>query len=77
MTAHEYWILTFAFRYALGRMSTAPSIMLEEFKAKVHLLTANQKDQFAHEIREAIELNHAGMACDISTWLEVEELLLR
>lgn len=77
MTAHEYWILTFAFRYALGRQSTAPSIMLDEFREKVHLLTANQKEQFAIEIRNAIELNHAGMACDISTWLEVEELLLK
>lgn len=77
MTAHEYWILTFAFRYALGRMSTAPSIILDEIKAKVHLLSDNQKSQIAKEIREAIEFNHAGMACDVSTWLEVEELLLR
>ncbi len=68
----HYNILIFAFRYALGRMSMAPSTVMEELKKHWDELPETSRNQIQNEIRQAIETDSAGMECDVKLW---EELL--
>lgn len=61
-------ILFFAFRYALGRMSTAPSIMVEALKLNWDKFSESDQSQIKREIIQAIEGGRAGMECDIKEW---------
>jgi len=63
----------FGFRYALGRMSTAPSIMVNILKKIWSDLSEGQQHLIQREIQEAIDHDLAGMDCDVRTW----EILLR
>ena len=67
-------ILIFAFRYALGRMSTAPSIMAEEIEKHWNSFTALEQAQIKKEIQVAIDNDRAGMSIDVRTWQRVLEL---
>jgi len=69
-------ILIFGFRYALGRMSTAPSIMVEVIQKNWFDFTDGQRHLIQREIKEAIEHNMAGMDCDIKTWEKLLKLPL-
>lgn len=64
-------ILLFAFRYALGRRTMAPSIVAKELKDNWHLLTDFDKDKIRQEISEHQDL---GMNCDVETWNEILNL---
>ena len=66
--------LVFAFRYALGRMSTAPSIVARDIINNWDVLGTYTKNQIKEEIQEAIDNNRAGMNCDISEWEKILEL---
>jgi len=66
--------LFFAFRYALGRMSTAPSIVADDLKRNWYLLNKNTKERIKEEINEAIEKKTIGMECDKDVWEEILEL---
>ena len=66
-------ILVFAFRYALGRMSAAPSIVIRELKVNWSEIKTYTKEQIQEDIRDAIKRNMAGMACDVKSWNEVLE----
>lgn len=64
--------LVFAFRYALGRQSTAPSHMVAALKEHWnHGLKDWTKDLIKREIQEAIDGGIAGDRCDIATWQQV------
>lgn len=64
-------ILLFAFRYALGRRTMAPSIVANELKDNWHLLTDFDKEKIKEEIYEHQDL---GMSCDVETWNEILNL---
>ena len=66
--------LFFAFRYALGRMSTAPSIVADDLKKNWHLLNEVTKKMIKEEINEAIQKGRIGMKCDRDVWEEILKL---
>jgi len=61
-------LMIFAFRYALGRKSTAPSTVTEIIKRNHHILDDNDKNQIIKDIKSAIKLKSAGMDMDIKIW---------
>lgn len=61
-------VLHFAMRYALGRTSTAPSIVVDRIKHHWPRIRPATRAQMKREVSEAIEAGHAGDACDIATW---------
>ncbi len=62
-------ILVFAFRYALGRQTAAPSIVVAQLKEHWnHGLMDYTKLQIQREIRGAIHRGEAGSECDVATW---------
>ena len=66
--------LVFAFRYALGRASTAPSIVVRDLIINWNYLSDFSKHQIKEEIKEAIKNNRAGWNCDVSEWEKILEL---
>lgn len=69
--------LVFAFRYALGRMSTAPFHMVSVLRAHWGQLETWTQAQIQREITEAISRGEAGRDCDVATWREVLSWALR
>ena len=67
--------LIFAFRYALGRSSMAPFGVTEIIKEHISILSNFDKEQMIRDIEQAIELNNAGMECDIALWTRFADLL--
>jgi len=67
------YTLVFAMRYALGRKSMAPSIVIEDVIYNWDKLSDYTKAQIKEEIQEAIDNQRAGMMCDVAEW----EKLLR
>lgn len=63
--------LVFAFRYALGRRTTAPSHVVAQLKTHWAALNDWTRDQIYKEIRESIRLGEIGGHCDMKTWQEV------
>ena len=59
-------ILIFAFRYALGRQTFAPSMVIETIKENIDAFDKWQLELMIKEISESKDL---GMACDIEEWL--------
>lgn len=70
----EEHVLHFAMRYALGRRSAAPSIVVGQIAAKWSRIRADTKEQMKREIREAINEVRAGETCDECTWGDVLRL---
>lgn len=69
---HDRFILAFAFRYALGRESTAPSIVAEALVEHKDLFQEWERAQIVSEIRQAIEEGKAGdTRIDIPVWRKV------
>lgn len=76
ISLHEFrLILIYSFRYALGRMSTAPSTVSGIIQDNLDKLNLHSKAQIISEIDYAIEHNCYGMDCDKQTWLKLRELL--
>ena len=59
-------ILIFALRYALGRKTSAPSIVIEAIQENIDAFDKWQLELMIKEISESKDL---GMACDIEEWL--------
>ena len=59
-------ILMFAFRYALGRQTYAPSMVIKTVKENIDAFDKWQLELIVKEIGEHRDL---GMACDIDEWL--------
>ena len=73
MNVSEFTLL-FAFRYALGRMSTAPSYVVRDLKRNWNNFDETHKKLIKEEIKEAMKENRAGMSCDIENWNEILKL---
>ena len=58
----------YAFRYALGRTSTAPDTVSEHCIRQIKYFDNFHLARICMEIDEAIERNAAGMECDIEAW---------
>ena len=71
---NEEHCLHFAMRYALGRVSTAPSIVSREIALKWPRLQDYTKWAMKREITEAIARDEAGRDCDIESWQAVLNL---
>lgn len=61
-------ILVFAFRYALGRMTTAPGTVAATLTAHWDQLEWWTQRQIKREIEGAIGRGDAGRNCDVDTW---------
>ena len=59
-------IVLCAFRYALGRKTSAPSMVIETIKENIDAFDKWQLELIIKEIGECKDL---GMACDIEEWL--------
>ncbi|MBO0602747.1 hypothetical protein I2483_13850 [Sporosarcina sp. E16_3] len=59
-------ILFYAFRYALGRMSYAPSTIMDNIKANINDLSTGDIQAY---IREVAECENYGMEMDKTSWL--------
>lgn len=60
--------LVFAFRYALGRQSTAPSHVASVLRGYWPRLAGWTQRQIHREILYAIQAREAGRDCDVATW---------
>ena len=72
----------YAFRYALGRTTSAPDTVVENCIGYMKYFDDYHLNRICKEIDEAIERNKAGMGCDIKTWKKLRqeanaELMLR
>lgn len=65
-------ILIFAFRYALGRESFAPSIVTDNIKANIDNINTNDIKLYIKEINEC---NNYGMEMDKQHWLKFKNYL--
>ena len=64
--------LFFAFRYALGRMSTAPSIVVRNILSNWQKLSEHTKQQIKDEILEYRKREGlCGMKCDDNEWQRI------
>ena len=71
MTTTDENILVFAFRYALGRRSTAPGIVADVLIERWNDLKPHTQIQVQREISSAIDMGEAGQPCDVETWKQV------
>lgn len=67
--------LFFAFRYALGRRTFAPSIVAKEIKRNIKVLPASDLNNIATEIMEVWAVGELGDECDIRTWTDLHDLI--
>ncbi len=61
-------ILLYALRYALGRQTFAPTVVIENIKANIHLFSKQDIKIIIKEIKEQEKYGY-GMACDKDTWM--------
>ena len=64
-------ILVFAFRYALGRRSTAPGIVADVLINRWNELKPHTQIQVQREIGSAMAMGEAGGSIDLDTWQRV------
>jgi hypothetical protein len=67
-------ILRFAMRYALGRKTAAPEIVVTKIKELWPRIRPYTQDQMKREIAEHINQKIAGDSCDEETWRRVLRL---
>ena len=70
-------LIMFAFRYALGRRSAAPSIMVDIIKDEdtIKTLHAETLRKIHKEIMEALDNGSAGDPCDERDWADLAEVI--
>lgn len=64
-------MVVFAFRYALGRESSAPGIVVDELRRLWKDLPFFDRKQIKQEIVRAIQDGSAGSQCDIDNWRKI------
>lgn len=69
-------ILVYAFRYALGRRTTAPSAVAVNITRNIKVLTRHDIEQMVREIGECAATDDLGSPCDVDTWQDLKEYLL-
>lgn len=65
-------ILIYAFRYSLGRMSSAPYFVVENIKQNINLISKDDLELFIREIKEC---ENYGMDFDKEFWLNFVDYL--
>lgn len=65
-------IVIYAFRYALGRRSYAPTNVMSAINKNLHLFNRNDIEQMIYEIDECHDL---GMEMDIRSWKQFQDTL--
>lgn len=65
-------VLFFAFRYALGRMSYAPNVVMDNMRANLSKLSIGDLKAY---IREISECESYGMSMDEREWLSFKKEL--
>lgn len=65
-------ILFFSFRYALGRMTYAPSVVIDNIKNNIEKIPDSEIKLY---IKEIDEFGNYGMECDIKTWSNFSNFL--
>ena len=71
MNSTDETILVFAFRYALGRKTTAPGIVADVLIERWNDLKPHTQIQVQREIGSAMAMGEAGSSCDLDTWQKV------
>ena len=67
-------ILISAFRYALGRSTYMPSVIVGELIRNWDALSSIDRKQIQDDIRWAVERDMAGMDCDVREWKKILEM---
>jgi hypothetical protein len=67
-------ITFFAFRYALGRRTAAPSVVCDFVTEHWSELPQQTQRQMADEAVTAIKRGEAGSDCDVEEWLRIPKL---
>lgn len=67
-------VLFFSFRYALGRMTYAPSTVIDNIKFNLDKIPNSEIEMY---IREIEEFENYGMDCDVKTWTNFLKFLKR
>lgn len=70
MLTVESTIIMFAFRYALGRATAAPSIAIRCLEENWHRLSEQDKEQIVREIMGAVMRGDAGSDAHANEWLK-------
>lgn len=65
-------MLFFAFRYALGRSTYAPSTVQENIKQNLSNISTSELESYVKEIEEA---NFLGQQVDVKGWLDFKDFL--
>lgn len=68
-------ILFFAFRYALGRRTFAPSIVARQIKQNIKEMPTNDLNTIDMEIMEAWVAGGLGDECDVRTWVNLQDTI--
>lgn len=71
----EREILIFAMRYALGRMTFAPTIVIENIKNNIRSFTQNDIKLLIRDIEQQEPFGY-GMKCDEETWMNFKQYLI-
>jgi len=71
MNSTDENILVFAFRYALGRKTTAPGIVADVLINRWNDLKPHTQIQVQREIGSAMAMGEAGSSLDLDTWQTV------
>ena len=74
MTEKQVFLLVSAFRYALGRRTTAPSTVVKYIKQDWDGLSRFYQNQIKNDIITALGRRNAGALVDETTWKEVLKL---
>lgn len=67
-------ILFYAFRYALGRMTFAPSDVVKHLEAEWPRIDQNHRRLIQKEIQEMDDRGGLGMDCDVAQWQKIMKL---
>lgn len=68
-------LITYAFRYALGRKTYATFETAKIIEDHLSELTEQTKETIQKEINEAILANRAGMECDKQIWRDLLRIM--
>lgn len=66
--------ITFAMRYALGRQTFAPSMVIENIKHNIELFNSQDMKMLIRDIDYQASFGY-GMQCDTDTWMNFKAYL--
>ena len=68
-------ILIYAMRYAMGRMTFAPTTVIENIKHNIDLFNDDSIKLLIRDIKEFGKMASFGMECDAREWIDFKEYL--